>query len=262
MGADFFKLLDELTIARARKHLQKYYRHEMDRLGRFPERLKPIALSPEIDTAGRFMSYDKLSQEIDGYTLSLFNPFQFVLPEFKAEYEKKIGNFTQSQREDFLIGMMKVNFLKRLESSVHSFALTMQRTMDKIESLEKRLKDFKVYREKYPELDLETLSPEELEDEELRDAMEVGKKLIYKTAHLDVDGWLEALHKDKQQLNGLYLQAHDVSAERDAKLGELKRIIATKVRKPTVNKHGKPNRKVLVFTAFADTAEYLYDYLS
>jgi SNF2 family DNA or RNA helicase len=261
LGADFFKLLDELTIARARKHLQKYYRHEMDRLGRFPERLKPMALSPEIDTAGRFMSYDKLSHEIDGYTLSLFNPFQFVLPGFRAEYEKKIGNFTQSQREDFLIGMMKVNFLKRLESSVHSFALTMQRTMDKIESLEKRLKDFKAYREKYPELDLETLSPEELEDEDLRDAMEVGKKLTYKTAHLDVDRWLEALHKDKQQLNGLYLQAHDVSPERDAKLAELKKIIATKVRKPTVNKEGKTNRKVLVFTAFADTALYLYDYL-
>jgi SNF2 family DNA or RNA helicase len=261
LGADFFKLLDELTIARARKHLQKYYRHEMARLGGFPERLKPMTLSPEIDSAGRFISYDKLSQEIDDYKLSLFNPFQFVLPEFKAEYEKRIGNFTQSQREDFLIGMMKVNFLKRLESSVHSFALTMRRTMQKIEALEKRLKDFKTYREKYPELDLESLSPEELEDEELRDAMEVGKKLTYKTAHLDVDRWLDALRKDKQQLNGLYLQAQDVSPERDAKLAELKKIIAAKVRKPTVNKHGKPNRKVLVFTAFADTAEYLYEQL-
>jgi len=261
LGADFFKLLDELTIARARKHLQKYYRHEMDRLGQFPERLKPITLSPEIDSAGRFMSYDKLSHEIDGYRLSLFNPSQFVLSEFKSEYEKKIGNFTQSQREDFLIGMMKVNFLKRLESSVHSFALTMKRTMDKIESLENRLKTFNEYREKYPDLDLESLSPEELEDEELRDAMEVGKKLTYKTAHLDVDGWLEALHKDKQQLNGLYLQSHDVSPERDSKLAELKKIIAAKVRKPTVNKQGKPNRKVLVFTAFADTAKYLYEQL-
>jgi superfamily II DNA or RNA helicase len=261
LGADFFKLLDELTIARARKHLQKYYRHEMDRLGKFPERLKPVALSPDIDTAGRFMSYDKLSHEIEGYRLSLFNPFQFLLSEYKAEYEKKIGNFTQSQREDFLIGMMKVNFLKRLESSVHSFALTMRRTMEKIESLEKRLKDFKAYHEKYPELDLESLSPEELEDDELRDAMEVGKKLTYKTAHLDVDRWLGALRKDKQQLNGLFLQARDVSPERDAKLAELKRIIASKVNKPTANKQGKPNRKVLVFTAFADTAEYLYEQL-
>jgi SNF2 family DNA or RNA helicase len=261
LGADFFKLLDELTIARARKHLQKYYRQEMDRLGQFPERLKPLTLSPEIDSAGRFMSYDKLSHEIDGYTLSLFKPSMFVLPEFKPEYEKRIGNFTQAQREDFLIGMMKVNFLKRLESSVHSFALTMQRTMDKIELLETRLKTFKEYQEKYPELDLESLSPEELEDEELRDAMEVGKKLTYKTLHLNVDKWLKALRKDKQQLNGLYLQAHDVTPERDAKLAELKEIIAAKVRKPTVNKQGKTNRKVIVFTAFADTAEYLYEQL-
>ena len=261
LGADFFKLLDELTIARARKHLQKYYRHEMDRLGKFPDRLKPMALSPEIDSAGRFMSYDKLSREIDGYRLSLFNPFQYLLSEFKPGYEKKIGNFTQSQREGFLIGMMKVNFLKRLESSVHSFALTMRRTIEKIESLEKRLKDFNAYREKFPDLDIESLSPAELEDEELRDAMEVGKKLTYKTAHLDVDRWLEALGKDKQQLNGLYLQAQDVSPERDAKLAELKKIIAAKVKKPTINKQGKPNRKVLVFTAFADTAEYLYEQL-
>ena len=89
LGADFFKLLDELTIARARKHLQKYYRHEMDRLGRFPERLKPMTLSPEIDSAGRFMSYDKLSHEIDGYKLSLFNPSQFVLPRVQGRIREE-----------------------------------------------------------------------------------------------------------------------------------------------------------------------------
>ena len=261
LGADFFKLLDQLTIARARRHIQKYYQSEMARLGKFPERLKPMTLSPDIDSKGKFMSYDKLSHEIDGYKLSLFNPSRFVLKEFRAEYEKKIGNFTQSQREDFLIGMMKVNFLKRLESSVHSFDLTMRRTVEKIEALEKRLIDFKEFREKYPELDLESLSPEEMEDEELRDAMVVGKKLTYKTAHLDVDRWLDALHKDKQQIHGLHLQAQDVSPERDVKLTQLKGLIAKKVQNPTINKEGKPNRKVLVFTAFADTAEYLYEHI-
>ena len=261
LGADFFKLLDELTIARARKHIQKYYQHEMTRLGKFPERLKPITLSPDIDSEGKFMSYDKLSHEIDAYKLTLFNPSRFVLDEFKPEYEKKIGNFTQTQREDFLIGMMKVNFLKRLESSVHSFALTMKRTVEKIEALEKRLMNFKKFREKYPELDFESLTPEETEDEELRDAMLVGKKLTFRTAHLDVDGWLDALHRDKQQIHGLYLQADDVSPKRDAKLTQLKRLIAEKAENPTINKEGKPNRKVLVFTAFADTAEYLYEHL-
>jgi hypothetical protein len=144
LGSDFFKILDELTIARARKHIQKYYGHEMERLGKFPERLKPITISPDIDTAGRFMSYDRLSQEIDGYTLSLFNPSRFLrddLPaDVRADYERRVGNFTQGQRENFLIGMIKVGFLKRLESAVHSFALTMQRTIDKIGALEERLR--------------------------------------------------------------------------------------------------------------------------
>jgi SNF2 family DNA or RNA helicase len=261
LGSDFFKLLDELTIARARRHVQKYYQDEMVRLGKFPKRLKPITLAPEIDRSGLFMSYDRLSAEIDGYTLSLFNPSRFVLDEFKLEYEKKIGNFTQNQREDFLIGMMKVNFLKRLESSVHSFALTMERTIEKIGSLEKRLNTFKAFRDQYPNVDFETLNPEEMEDEELADAMEVGKKLTFKTAHIDIDKWLEALHSDKQQLNNLYLQAKDVSPERDAKLTELKKLIAGKVHNPALNKLNKPNRKVLVFTAFADTAKYLYDNL-
>jgi SNF2 family DNA or RNA helicase len=265
LGSDFFKILDELTIARARKHIQKYYAHEMERLGKFPERLKPITKSPDIDTTGRFMSYDQLSREIDGYTLSLFNPSRFLLDDLpadvRAEYERRVGNFTQAQREGFLIGMIKVGFLKRLESSVHSFALTMQRTIAKIEALEERLRTFKSYREQHPEIDVETLNPEDLDDEDLRDAFEVGKKLTFKTAHLDVDSWLKALQRDKKQLNNLFVQATDVGPERDAKLAELKRLIAAKAGQPTTNKDGKPNRKVLVFTAFADTATYLYENL-
>ena len=262
LGSDFFKLLDELTIARARKHLRDHYAGEMARLGKFPERLPPKTRSTDIDTAGRFMSYDKLAVEIGGYKLSLFNPSRFLrkdLPDnVRADYERRVGNFTQAQREDFLIDMMRVNFLKRLESSVHSFALTMQRTMEKIESLEQRLNAFKTFRTEHPELDFDTLVTGDVEDEDLRDALEVGQKLTFKTAHLDVDEWLEALHKDKQQLNGLFLQATDVSAQRDAKMVELKALIAEKVSKPTTNKLGQPNRKALVFTAFADTAEYLY----
>ncbi len=261
LGSDFFKLLDELTIARARKHVEKYYKSEMTRLGGFPKRLRPITITPEIDNKGLFMSYDKLSAEIDAYKLSLFNPSQFVLEEFKPEYEKRIGNFTQAQREDFLIGMMTVNFLKRLESSIHSFALTMERTIAKIDALEKRLNAFKAYQVANPEVDLADIAPDDLDDEELVDALEVGKKMTFKTAHLRVDDWLAALHADKQQLNGLYVQAKDVSPERDAKLAALKGLVESKVRKPSYTKDGKPNRKVLVFTAFADTAHYLYEHL-
>lgn len=268
LGSDFFKILDGLTIARARKHVQKYYAHEMERLGKFPKRLKPKTESPDIDSKGRFMPYDRLSEEIDNYKLSLFKPSTFLrtdLPkEVIDEYTRRVGNFTQAQREDFLIGMMKVNFLKRLESSVHSFSLTMERTIDKIESLEARLKKFLRLQEDNPDLDLSEVRQEDLagdEDDEVRDALEVGKKLVYKIAHLDVQKWLDALAHDKQQLNTLYVQAKDVSPDRDLKLQRLREIIAAKVRKPPTNRDGKPNRKVLVFTAFADTAKYLYEHL-
>jgi len=261
LGADFFRLLDELTIARARKHVQKYYQHEMARLGGFPKRERPLAKFVDIDLAGRFMSYDRLSSEIEGYTLSLFNPSRFVLPEYRNLYERKVGNFTQATREGFLIGMMKVNFLKRLESSVHAFALTMERTIEKIETLEQRLRAFQTAAERYPELNLETADLADVEDEELRDAMQVGKGLTFRTAHLDVPGWLEALQHDKQQLDVLFTQANGVNSLRDAKLQELKQLIADKVRHPRTDKNGRPNRKVLIFTAFADTAAYLYDEL-
>ncbi|MBM3332780.1 ATP-dependent helicase [candidate division WOR-3 bacterium] len=261
LGADFFRLLDGLTIARSRQHIRKYYQREMSRLGGFPTRAKPIAIYPDIDTKGLFLSYDRLSDEISGYKLSIFNPSQFVLPKHRAEYEEGVAGFKQSQREGFLIGMMKVNFLKRLESSVHSFELTLKRTIDKITDLEDRLTKYKQYREQNPELDPDSYEPDYLDDDELRDAFEVGQKKKFKVVHLNVDGWLEELHRDKKQLNGLYLHAKDVGPDRDAKLAELKKLISAKVRQPSINRLGNPNRKVLVFTAFADTAKYLYEQL-
>ena len=266
LNAAFFKLLDELTIARSRKHIQKYYKATIAQLGGFPKRDKPISVYPEIDLRGRFLSYDKLNDEIAGYKLALFNPSRFVMPEHKADYEKNGAfPFTQGQRETFLIGMMKVNFLKRLESSVKSFEITMERTIAKIEGLEKKIKNFRELPKQNPEseeLELELDDPGH--DEELEEAMQVGGKLKFRLNHLRLDGddgWLKALKRDKDQLRILYNAAQDVTPETDAKLAELKKLIAAKVAKPTTNKRGEPNRKVLVFTAFADTATYLYESL-
>ena len=262
LSSAFFKLLDELTIARSRKHIQKYYRDSIAQLGGFPERLKPVSKVVEIDMMGRFMSYDRLNDEISNYRLSLFNPSRYVLPEYQAQYEEAaIKNFRQSDRENYLIGMMKVNFLKRLESSVSSFAITMRRTIEKIEALQKRIERFKQFRTENPELDFDDLPIESLDDEELQEAMQVGKKFTYQMAHLDLDAWQKDLKRDLDGLNILYLSAHDVTVERDAKLAELKKLIADRVKHPTTDKQGHPNRKVLVFTAFADTAFYLYDAL-
>ncbi len=266
LNASFFKLLDELTIARSRKHIQKYYKATIAQLGGFPERKKPISIYPEIDLRGRFLSYDKLNDEIAGYKLSLFNPSKYVKEEFKRLYQTPTRDpFTQADREKFLIGMMKVNFLKRLESSVKSFEITMERTIAKIEGLEKKIKNYQTLPNQNPEseaLELELDDPGH--DEELEEAMLVGGKFKYKLEHLELDAgknWLKDLKKDKDQLNILYNAAQSVTPATDAKLAELKKLIAAKVAKPTTNKLGEPNKKILVFTAFADTATYLYESL-
>jgi SNF2 family DNA or RNA helicase len=263
LSSAFFKLLDELTIARSRKHIEKYYRDTLASVGDFPERRKPVSIFPEIDSEGMFMSYDKLNDEISNYRLSLFSPSQYVRPEYKNLYGDRtaVDNFSQETREHFLIGMMKVNFLKRLESSINSFAISMERTMEKIKILEEKIKTYKQARIENLTLDFEMVNDREAEDDELRAAMQTGTKLIYRFEHLNVDRWLKDLARDKQQLNILRLSAEEVSVERDAKLNELKQLIAQKVRRPMRDKDGRLNRKLLVFTAFADTSNYLYESL-
>lgn len=261
LSSAFFRLLDAVTIARSRKHVEKYYADTVVQLGGFPKRIKPISKAPEIDLRGEFMSYDRLNIEIDRYQLSLFNPSKYVKPEFQGQYEKeRVAGFSQAKRENYLIGMMKVNFLKRLESSVHSFELTLKRTIQKIDDLKARIERFKQFQKENPELDWDDLQVEDIDDDELREAFEVSKAR-FKMSHLDLDKWLKDLKEDRQQLYILRVLATQVTSERDAKLDELKKLIAGKVSQPTINKKGQPNRKVLVFTAFADTASYLYDSL-
>lgn len=263
LSASFFTLLDELTIARSRKHIQRYYHSSLEQIGQFPKRKKPISMFSDIDLKGRFLSYDRLNDEISNYQLSLFNPSKYVLEEFRVIYEAdKVLNFSQADREHFLIGMMKINFLKRLESSVHSFNITMERTIEKIEGLEERLRAFI----KHQASEAETLQQELFldpgeEDEELAEAFQVGGKLKIPMFHLDVTKWLADLKQDKEQLSLLAGNANDVTPERDAKLAELRKLIEEKVRNPTTNTKGEKNRKVVVFTAFADTATYLYENL-
>ena len=262
LDSAFFKLLDELTIARSRKHIETYYPESVIELGQFPQRLVPKSIYAEIDNKNRFPSYDRLNEEISNYRLSLFNPSAYVKPQFAGLYDiDQTVQFNQRTREHFLIGMMKVNFLKRLESSVHAFAITMERTISKIEALEERIDAFRAFLESNPQLDPEELQVDDLEDDELQAALQVGKKLIFNFAHLDVEQWREDLHEDKQQLSLLATAADSVTPQRDAKLAELKQLIAAKVRQPTTTRDGRFNRKVLVFTAFADTATYLYEQL-
>lgn len=256
LSASFFSLLDSLTLARSRKHIRDFYSHEMSRLGGFPERQKPIAVFAEVDTKRLFPSYEAVHDQIDMYRLALFNPFNYVLEAFKAHYDRDaVQNFSQANRERYLIGMMKVNFLKRLESSVHSFAVTLGRTCEKITDLIEKLEAFQGRQQNG---ELETPAPETFDDEELQEAWQVGRQVKYDLRHLDVERWLKDLRADEEQLRSILEVAWMVTPARDAKLKELRDILQAKLDNPTLNKRGEPNRKTLVFTAFADTAKYLY----
>jgi len=255
----FFGLLDGLTIARSCRHIARHYADTLDAIGHFPRRETPISIFPDIDTKGLFLSYDRLDEEISRYQLALFKPSQYVKPEFREKYANEAGsaNFSQETRERYLIGMMKVNFLKRLESSIASFAISMGRTIDKISALEQKIADFKRLAKTNLSISFEEDGDDETETESLDD-LTVGKGLEYQLRDLDLDVWLRHLRADKQQLNSLLVQAQAVTPQRDAKLGELKTLLRERILAAPLDKDGRPNRKAIVFTAFSDTADYLF----
>ncbi|MGL5033134.1 MAG: C-terminal helicase domain-containing protein, partial [Microcystaceae cyanobacterium] len=146
-----------------------------------------------------------------------------------------------------------------MESSILSFRITLERTIEKIKNLETKLKEFQELQT--GKIDLNNLQVDGDDEEELAEAWTVGKNAVFELSHLEIERWLKDLASDRRQLHTLFLQAKDVNGERDAKLQKLKSLIEEKVKNPTINREGKANRKVLVFTAFADTAKYLYEQL-
>lgn len=268
IGGDFFKLRDGLSIARSRRQIATHYAGEMKTLGGFPRRPAPTAVHAPIDLEERFLSFEQLDTEISALNLALYHPTAKLrddLPEeIRAAYESKIhGGFTQEGRERILIAMMKVNLLKRLESSVDSFRLTLQRTIDKIDQLEARITAFEKHLDDNRDLDYDSLTPEQFEDPDFdEEDFTIGGRRRIHLAHLKLPEWLKAVRNDRTQLQFLFEKTQSVTARRDGKLAELKRFIAAKVRQPSVNRDGKANRKVLVFTAFADTARYLHEHLA
>ena len=261
LNADFFALLDRLTIARSRTHVINFYDNAIEEVGQFPDREPPKSIFPEIDLQGKFPTYQAISHQIDGYKLARFIPSNYIRKECRHHYGERL----LQQREFNLIGMMKVNFLKRLESSVHSFTTTLERTVKEISKLESDIEDFLNGKMK-KEAGFDPLAEAEEEyaedeDPELQDGIEAGKNQFYPFEHLDLDAWLADLRDDRMQLDKIYKIGNNITPARDAKLEQLKQLIATKGQNPTKNRCEKENRKVLVFTAFADTANYLYDKL-
>lgn len=268
IGGDFFKLLDGLSLARSRTQIKTYYSAEMQQLGGFPDRPAPKALHAPIDLEQRFLSFEQLDKKISKLNLALYHPTSFLrkdLPlEIKDAYQAKIlGGFTQEGREKILIAMMRVNFLKRLESSVDSFRLTLKRTIEKIDMLEQRITDFEQHVNDNPDLDFDSLTPDDFEDPDFdgEDFTIGGRRRIH-LGHLRLPEWLKAVRTDRTQLQFLLGKTNAVTAKRDGKLLELQALLESKALNPTVTRDGRSNRKVLVFTAFADTARYLYENLA
>ena len=269
LDSSFFTLLDELTIARSRKHIKKFY-NEAD-VGKFPERKKPIPIYSKIDTEDEFPEYSAINDQISNYQLSIFNPSKYIKEDKKDYYAKLAGSsveaFIQDDREKSLIGMMKVGYLKRLESSICSFAISIDRTVKQIKDLIDKIEEYEKLPENLKErFALQNQIEQNFEEDEVfsedadvsgdfdKGALFVGKKLKFSLADLKLDEWKKDLRSDRSSMLMIRDTANKIVVERDAKLKDLRNLIKQKIENP-INSN---NRKVVIFTAFSDTAEYLY----
>jgi SNF2 family DNA or RNA helicase len=254
LNFDYFKLLDTLTIARSRKHVEKYY--DMSEIGKFPTRLKPINIKADIDASSMFSELKEVNKDIRRMNLAAFAPLRYILPEKREEYSRKydmeLGDgtkFRQLDREESLIHLMRVNLLKRMESSIHSFGLTVERMLAGVRGLLARIDD-------HEQSDVEELSIEDIEiDDQEFEPFLVGNKVKVLLHDVDRIRWRQELEEDEKLLAQLLRDAQEIDPSRDDKLLKLKKLIQGKIENPI----NDSNKKIIVFTAFADTANYLYE---
>jgi hypothetical protein len=257
LNFDYFSLLDRLTIARSRKHIEKYY--DIGETGAFPERATPRNIKPPIDEENRFPELRQINRDIRRMNLSAYAPLRYVVPEKLEEYSRKYDMkvaggsvFKQMDREESLIHLMRVNLLKRMESSIHAFAITVEKLLGGVREIIDRL-------DAHETSDIEEWGIEDIElEDEAFDPYLLGDKIKVLIQDVDRVRWRQELKEDEEVLVKLVREAREVTAERDAKLHRLKQEIREKVQQPI----NAGNRKVLVFTAFADTAEYLFTEIS
>lgn len=256
---DFFEVLDSVTIARSRKHIEKYYNTE--KIGKFPERRKPISLRPTLtDLPGAF-NYNQIYEQLVQLKLEIYTPSVYIFPSKIQKYINLTGknedNLTQSGREEGIRRLMSVNLLKRLESSVSSFCLTLNRIRKLIVSTIESIDNFKKYGKAAVEISDVDSNDLDVEDQDT-DYFTVGRKLKIDLADMDYMSWRNVLKRDADTLDRLLLMVEGISAKHDTKLQALLKLLSQKIENPI----NTGNKKVLVFTAFSDTAEYLYDNVS
>ena len=260
---DFFEVLDSVTIARSRKHIQKYY--DMADIGTFPTRLKPISLRPHLTDLKKAISYNEIFEQLMLLTLTIYTPTHYILPSKMEKYAELYGDnkvnvgFTQANREQGIRRLTAINLMKRMESSVYSFNLTLIRIKDLINSTIETIDRFDKHSGTTLDLtDISDMDEFDAEDQNSDDLFSFGKKVKIDLADMDYVSWRDTLKKDAEILELLTYMIGDITPEHDSKLQELFRVINNKITHPI----NGGNKKLIIFTAFADTADYLYDNVS
>ena len=256
---DFFELLDSVTIARSRKHIERYY--NVAEVGTFPERLKPISVSPCLTKLNGAINYNQIYELLISLNLTIYTPSNFIMPSRLQKYidqtHNKGENLTQRGREEGIRRLMSINLLKRLESSVYSFRLTLNRIRDLINSTIQVIDNYSSG-ERTLELIDYTISREFDEDDQNTEYFTVGNKIKIDLADMDYVSWKRDLVRDAENLELLSLMVEEISPNNDEKLQTLYRLIDYKLAHPI----NETNKKIIIFTAFSDTADYLYKNVS
>lgn len=260
---DFFEVLDSVTIARSRKHIQKYY--DTSDIGTFPTRLKPISLRPPLTSLKKAINYNEIYEQLTQLSLSIYTPTHFILPSKMEKYaemyeDNKVNvGFTQANREQGIRRLTAINLMKRMESSVHSFNLTLKRIYSLIDSTIHSIDTYDKTSSVRLELtDISDVDEFDSEDQNGDELFTFGKKVKIEIGDMDYKSWRDSLAKDRDTLELLTLMVGDITPEYDSKLQELFRVIKNKLENPI----NQDNKKIIIFTAFADTAEYLFDNVS
>lgn len=253
---DFFEVLDSVTIARSRHHIQTYY--DTKDIGTFPTRNKPVSLYPKLTDKEGTVNYKEIFQWLSDLNLTIYTPTQFILPSRLSKYlsEEETENFRKG-REAGIQRLMSINLLKRMESSVRSFLLTVQRVYQYLDDTDRIIKAFiesgNVNLDEMVDLSREAAIFDD--DDQNTDFFTVGKKVKIDLRDMDYISWQRDIESDMYTLSVLISMVEDITPEWDYKLNQLMEIIREKEEKPI----NPGNRKILIFTAFADTAEYLYE---
>ena len=255
---DFFELLDSVTIARSRKHIEKYYNAE--EVGKFPERRKPSSLRPSLTDLANAINYNEIYEELSLLTLEIYTPSAYIFPSRLSKYTEfdkgAESNLTRTGREEGIRRLMSVNLLKRLESSVHSFRLTLERIQNLIVSTINAIDEYE--HSGKGELDVFEASSDTVDfdmEDQNTDFFTVGKKSKISLADMDYKSWREVLQHDADELALLTSMVRDITPQYDTKLQSLMKLISQKIENPI----NPGNKKVMIFSAFSDTAEYLYE---